>query len=127
MEKKLVLRIAALISGISGVIILIGVIYPILSYNSTFTPKYNQLLSPVSENSLGASSLQQPSPGPGSTALDYSKASNWFPGGASKENFTSSKVEYFTVSIPKLKIDKAAVAIGGEDLSEHIIQYPGTA
>ncbi|MDP1710014.1 MAG: sortase, partial [bacterium] len=48
-------------------------------------------------------------------------------GGATKADFSASKVEYFTISIPKLKIDKATVAIGGEDLSKHIIQYPGTA
>ena len=59
--------------------------------------------------------------------LDYTQASNWFQGGATKADFSTSKVEYFTISIPKLKIDKATVAIGGEDLSEHIIQYPGTA
>jgi len=116
MDRKLILRIAAFISGISGIVILVGVFYPILSYNSTFTPKYNRLISPVSEKSLGAS-----------TSLDYTQASNWFPGGATKADFSASKVEYFTISIPKLKIDKATVAIGGEDLSKHIIQYPGTA
>jgi sortase A len=126
-DRKLILRIAALVSGISGVVILVGVIYPIISYNSTFTPKYNQLISPVSEKSLGAMAAPSPNPDSASTALDYTQASNWFPSGVSKENFTSTKVEYFTVTIPKLKIDKATVAIGGEDLSSHIIQYPGTA
>jgi len=61
------------------------------------------------------------------TEIDYTQASNWFVGGATSAEFTSSKVEYYTISIPKLKVDKATVAIGGEDLSEHIIQYPGTA
>ena len=117
MDRKVILRIAAAISGISGIIILIGVFYPILSYNSTYSSKYNQLLSPISEKSLGAET----------SPLDYTQASNWFQGGATKADFSTSKVEYFTISIPKLKIDKATVAIGGEDLSEHIIQYPGTA
>ncbi|HJX45788.1 MAG TPA: sortase, partial [Patescibacteria group bacterium] len=31
------------------------------------------------------------------------------------------------ISIPKLKIKNATVAIGGEDLSKSLIQYPGTA
>jgi sortase A len=122
MSRKLVLRVSALISGISGIIILVGVIYPIVSYKSNFSSKYNSLVSPVSDsdktNTLGTDASQ---------TVDYTQASNWFVGGAKKTDFSSSKVEYYTVTIPKLKIDKATVAIGGEDLSNHIIQYPGTA
>ena len=58
--------------------------------------------------------------------VDYTQASNWFQG-VNKNDFISSKIEYYTISIPKLKIDSATVAIGGEDLSSHLIQYPGTA
>ena len=43
------------------------------------------------------------------------------------KDFFTSKVDYYTITIPKLKIENATVAIGGEDLSQHIIQYPGTA
>lgn len=116
MTQKTVLRMAAAISGISGVIILIGVFYPIISYDAKFASKYNNLISPVSEKE--PVNIEE---------VDYSKASNWFVGGAKKEDFVLSKVEYYTISIPKLRIDKAVVAIGGDDLSEHIIQYPGTA
>jgi sortase A len=121
MTQKTVLRIAAAVSGISGVVILIGVIYPIVSYNLTYPKNYSELISPLAEGQdsvKGDSAVQ---------TVDYTKASNWFVGGAAKEDFTSSKVEYYTIGIPKLKIEKAVVAIGGEDLSEHIIQYPGTA
>jgi len=109
--RKVILRISAVISGISGVVILIGVFYPIVSYNSTYGGTY-KLLSPVVETSASS---------------DYTKASNWFPKGAKTEDFVSQKVSYYTVSIPKLRIDKATVAIGGEDLNKSLIQYPGTA
>ena len=59
--------------------------------------------------------------------MDYTQASTWFPGGATKQDFTTSKVDYYTISVPKLKIDSASVAIGGEDLNKSLIQYPGTA
>jgi len=59
--------------------------------------------------------------------LDYTQASSWFPGAAKKEDFTASKVTFYTIDVPKLKIKGATVAIGGEDLSQHLIQYPGTA
>lgn len=122
MSQKTILRIAAIVSGISGIVILTGVIYPIVSYNSTYSKKF-ELISPVTSSNTtgktqGASSTQ---------SIDYTQASNWFVGGASKEDFVTSKVTYFNISIPKLKIDNAVVAIGGEDLSQSLIQYPGTA
>jgi sortase A len=122
MEQRTVLRISALISGLSGVVILIGVIYPIASYNSS---KSIPLVAPVAEENSanpvveGSQTVQ---------SLDYTQASNWFQGGnVTKNDFISSKIEYYTITIPKLKIDSATVAIGGEDLSSHLIQYPGTA
>ncbi len=101
---------------------MIGVAYPIISYRYIYPKNYTRLVSPVTEQNPGAvksvSSTQ---------TIDYTQASNWFKGGASKEDFTTSKVSYYTVTVPKIKIENAVVAIGGEDLSEHIIQYPGTA
>jgi sortase A len=123
MSRKAIFRVSALISGLSGVVILIGVIYPIISYSSTYSKNYTKLVSPVSEKYNGAAVKAATD----SLNVDYTQASNWFPGGATKEDFSSSKVDYYTISIPRLKIDHASVAIGGENLAEHIIQYPGTA
>lgn len=122
MTQKTILRLSAIVSGISGVIILIGVIYPIVSYNYIYPKNYTKLISPVSQNGTGLVKAAT-----GSQTIDYTQASNWFAGGATKEDFVASNVKYYTISIPKLKIDHAAVAIGGEDLTQHIIQYPGTA
>jgi sortase A len=115
MSRKTIFRISALISGISGIVILAGVIYPIVSYKSA-------LVSPVSEKYTGAVKAVTTS-----QTVDYTQASNWFLGGATKEDFAASKVDYYTISIPKLKIDSASVAISGEDLNKSLIQYPGTA
>lgn len=126
MQRKTIFRISAAISGISGIIILVGVIYPIVSYNSNFASKYStELISPVTGKNIqvkGASTITTTT-----SNIDYTQASNWFAGGAKKEDFSASKVSYYTISIPKVKIDNAAVAIGGEDLSKSLIQYPGTA
>lgn len=124
MSRKTVFRISALISGISGIIILIGVIYPIVSYDSIYSKNF-QLISPIS----GSKSLVQGAntTNAANTNIDYTQASSWFPGGAKSEDFSSSKVSFYTIDIPRLKISNATVAIGGEDLSQHLIQYPGTA
>jgi sortase A len=129
-NQKTILRISAVISGISGLVILGGVIYPIVSYDSNFASKYKgiggqaKLISPISETKDNIQGAAVPD---SAVNPDSLKASTWFTGGAKKEDFSSSKVEYYTVSIPRLKFNEAAVAIGGEDLSQHIIHYPGTA
>lgn len=106
----------ALVMGIAGFSILIATIYPIASYEALSKDKFTSLLSPLVEKNT--TKLED---------YDYTKASNWFIGGAKKQDFELSKVSYYNLSIPKLKIDNAVVAIGGDDLSKHLIQYPGTA
>ena len=109
MNRKLILKISAVISFVSGIVILIGVIYPIVFYEINFSQGAGKLLSPVSEET------------------DFTRASNWFPSAATKNEFEASKVLHYNISIPKLKIEGAVVSIGGEDLSQSLIQYPGTA
>ncbi len=126
MTQKTILRIAAVISGISGIVILTGVIYPIVSYNSTYSQNYTKLISPIDSTTAKVQGAVTTGTTTGSN-VDYTQASNWFLGGAKKEDFSTSKVDFYTITIPKLKINSASVAIGGEDLSKSLIQYPGTA
>lgn len=124
MSQKTILRIAALISGISGIVILVGVVYPIVSYNSVYSKNYKQLISPITDT---VGTVQGVITNTTNGNIDYTQASTWFTGGATKNDFSTSKVGYYTISIPKVKIEAASVAIGGEDLSKSLIQYPGTA
>jgi sortase A len=126
MTQKTILRIAAVVSGISGIVILAGVIYPIVSYNSTYPQNYTKLISPITGTTEKIQGAVTTTVTEGNN-VDYTQASSWFPGGAKKEDFSTSKVDYYTITIPKLKINSATVAIGGEDLSKSLIQYPGTA
>ncbi|HAU65056.1 MAG: sortase family protein [Candidatus Woesebacteria bacterium GW2011_GWC2_40_30] len=124
MTQKMVLRLSALISGISGIIILVGVIYPIASYDAVYSRNYTKFISPLADP---GSQVQEVLTNSTKGKFDNTKASNWFTGGASQEDFSAAEVSYYTISIPKLRIDSATVAIGGEDLSKSLIQYPGTA
>lgn len=124
MTQKTVLRISAIISGISGLIILVGVIYPIISYNKTYSKNYTKLVSPLADSTGQVQGILTNS---AKGAKDDTQASSWFTGGAKVEDFSMPKVSYYTITIPKLKISSATVAIGGEDLSKSLIQYPGTA
>ncbi len=133
MTQKTILRLAAVISGISGIVILIGVIYPIVSYNATYGKNFSELISPLSGVSgnavtkIAGASTNSASSESLDPSADFTQASNWFVGGAKSADFSTSKIQYFTISIPRLRIENATVAIGGEDLNKHLIQYPGTA
>ena len=63
---------------------------------------------------------------PAGAAVDYTNARNWFP----QADFTNSAlygVDSYSISIPSLKINNAKVIIGGDNLEEGLIHYPGTA
>lgn len=117
MNKNVFLKVIAVIWAISGVVILAGVIWPIFSYQAFSKESSQGLLNPTSIK--GTFKIQDD--------LDLTKASNWFVGGEGSSAFNQSKVSYYSLSIPKLRIKDAVVAIGGEDLSKSLIQYPGTA
>lgn len=124
MTQKTILRISALVSFVSGLIILAGVIYPIVDYNSTYSKNYTKMISPLADSGSQIRGILSDSI---DGTSDDTMASSWFAGGANVEEFKAAQVSYYTMSIPKLKIDSATVAIGGEDLSKSLIQYPGTA
>lgn len=101
--------------GISALVILAATVWPILSYELNAREKYPIL---VSSRIDGASEILED--------LDYTHASNWIPS-QGKDAFADQNASFFTLSIPKLGIDNATVAVGGEDLSESLILFPGTA
>lgn len=118
MRHKVFLRVSSLVMAVSGLVILFSVIWPIVSYQEKSPLKSGNFVSPVIDEKTESLAAE---------AVDYTKASNWFVGGAESADFIASNISYYTLSIPKLKIENATVAIGGEELAEHLIQYPGTA
>ena len=117
MEKVILWKTASLISLILGFLLLASVVAPIISYESASREKYPDLLSPIVTDR----------PVPKLESLDYTRASNWFVDASTEEDFATSGVANYTLSIPKLGIESARVNIDGEDLTKNLIQYPGTA
>jgi sortase A len=110
MRKKIILKISGIACAFFGVGILIYVFYPILAYEVVSTIQFKTYLSPVPKDE------------------ELAKASNWFPNAPNNEDFNKpGNVRFYTLSVPSLKIKDATVAIGGEDLTQSLIQYPGTA
>ncbi|MEK7168719.1 MAG: sortase [Patescibacteria group bacterium] len=117
MNKRKIVKVAAIISGLSGLIILVSSVWPIIEYQLTDARSYTTLLTPLVLERDDQNKER----------VDFTKASTWFPTDSSNKDFSNSKVSFYTISIPKLKIENAIVSIGGEDLSKNLVQYPGTA
>jgi len=120
-KKIKIIKISAVFSALSGIVILIGSFWPIISYQINEGKNNNTFLSPLVPQ-IGEYPKNE-----NDASADYTKASNWFPEDSGKRDFNKTKVSFYNISIPKLKIENATVAIGGEDLSESLVQYPGTA
>ncbi len=117
MRRDLLVKIVAVVCGISGMAILAWVFLPIFFYEFS-APPLMSYLSPLPDNSVAANGI--------GGSFDDTKASNWFVG-SDPADFNAGKVSYYNLSIPRFGIKDAVVAIGGEDLSKSLIQYPGTA
>lgn len=106
---------------IGGLILIFFTIWPILSYELLVSPQYRkvELLSPVPKGLVQGSQATYP--------LNLTKASNWFIGAPQFPESPPSKIRYYNLSIPKLRIEGATVEIAGEDLSKNLIHYKGTA
>ncbi len=121
-DKKRATRTLSLGMVVIGLLFLLNASWPIISYelfaSSSF--KRNDLISPIIDSGrvLGAS-IQ-------GNNFDSTNANSWFVGNTSLPS-VESKVRYYNISVPKLKIKNAVVEIAGENLKQNLVQYKGTA
>ncbi|KKQ95932.1 MAG: hypothetical protein UV74_C0013G0536 [Candidatus Woesebacteria bacterium GW2011_GWB1_43_14] len=92
-----------------GILVLGYILLPIITYELEAS-RFTSYLSPVPKKEI-----------------DFTRLSNWFSEDVVTETVSPLLVDHYTISIPSLGIKDASVAIGGEDLSKSLIQYPGTA
>lgn len=119
-------RIASFISLsliISGITLLFWVLFPIISFELFYTPKFGKLIGPIPNENIVQTLGTEFSQVLGGTNVDYTKASVWFPKAVNIKLAVSTSS--YTLSIPKLRIDGATVTVGGEDLSKSLIHFTG--
>ena len=137
MKSKLINRRAKQIVPTSlitlGSIVIANALWPILSYQLFVAPKIRKVefISPLAadyqqvgfeESSFANMPIVPQVLG---VDLDYTNARTWFPEADFFVN-NENKSEY-TIHIPSLDIEEAKVIIGGDDLDEGLIHYPGTS
>jgi len=123
-----------------GVATFTTVAYPLISYQINFAPGFQKssLVSPLTPAVIATSNLvtepikkvmaaDKPTfiDEVVNTSLDYTNASSWFAGATGSKE--SSNYAVYTLSIPKLGIDRAVVRSDHTDLKQSLIHYAGTA
>lgn len=116
------IKIISIISIFTGCFILFWVLYPIVSFELFYAPKFGTLLRPIPNDVIKKAFSTELSQVLGTTA-DFTKASAWFPSASTTTQVTS--LSSYTLSIPKLHIDNATVSVGNDDLSRSLIHFTG--
>jgi len=124
----LVRIIGACISCV-GVGIMIYIFMPLIIWQLTLAPVFasqaiavpipkTTVVSPATISSLLASTV-------GNLGVDYTNASNWFPGYTVRPG--DGKIPSYFLTIPSLHISNAFVSTVNTDLSLHLVHLGGTA
>lgn len=133
-NKRKFIRISHLISLIilcSGLIGFFYVFFPLISWQIFFNPFFTSqdITAPIPKttivNSLTIKSLFAQAASETIKRTDYENLENWFPG--YKIQKSNSNIESYFLSIPKLNIKNATVSTIDNKLSEHLVNYGGTA
>lgn len=110
---------------IIGFIFFISAVFPIAKFQIQSFLSFKQMINPLSLKSYNNSQNVL-----GAVTTDYTQISNWFVADSSNNNQIFSNTDNhstYLLSIPKLKIKDAIVAVGSMDLKKSLIQYPNTA
>lgn len=125
-SAPIVLRKPKRIRGLSfmlmslGGAILLWVGWPILAFSLTRESILSQVIAPISDKPIQKRAVLASS----DTTMDFTNANVWYP--AAPQKHVTAKANTYTLSIPKLKIEDAEVAVSGDDLSMSLVHYGGS-
>jgi sortase A len=112
-----------------GTISLLWSFYPIVAYNISSHLVNRKNISPVPSTSLATSLKkgltvynEKSAPYYSSYLKDFTKVADWFPEKPQKLTRKTNISKYF-ITIPKLGIVNEMVRVGGNDLSDSLVQY----
>ena len=121
-KLKKYLRLISILLFLAGVLILSYVLFPIISWQIYFQPSFasQNITSSIPRANivdLAKNSIDK---------TDYTRAENWFPN--FNPSFTNDvDTAIYTISIPKINIEKAEVSNADTDLTKHLVNYQGTS
>ena len=116
------LRLTSIFLFLIGISIILYVSFPLISWQIYFQPAFasQDIIASIPRANivdLAVNSLD---------TTDYTKAENWFPKFNPSNREKQTDTPFFTISIPKINIDKAVVSTIDNDLAKHLVNYQGT-
>lgn len=128
-SKRKAVNVISYITLGMGVLLLFWSFYPVLSFElySRFILK-NGVESPFPTNSKSSSiqaaqSVLGSNDAFSSNLKDFTQAHLWFPSKQTEGDKPAGGVQKYSLSIPKLNINKAQVVVGGDDLTKSLVHY----
>ena len=121
-QQKKIARIFFLFIGLA---FLGFALFPVISFQFTYSTQLKQIIDPLSAKSPNQSSNIL-----GDITTDYTQLSNWFVDDYDDSDQlinTSNNQSTYYLTIPSLNIKDAVVTLGSMDLKKSLIQYPQTA
>jgi len=130
-ERKRILRLISLGLFLTGILIVLYIFLPLISWQIYFAPAFaNQnIQAPIPTNNvLSSSSIASLVDQASSvfSGVDYENAQNWFPK-FKYQGGSLPQIEYYTISIPKLNLKDLVVSTDNTLLSKNLVNYLGTA
>ena len=120
---KKYLRLTSGILLLIGISIIIYVLFPAISWQIYFQPAIASQDIALSIPRANIVDLTKNSV----DTTDYTKEENWFPKFSPNLNQKDQiDTASYTISIPKIKIEKAIVSTVDNDLAKHLVNYQGT-
>lgn len=117
-------RLTSFLLFLAGISTILYVFLPIVSWQIYFSPVFaSQDITPSIPRAniidLARNSIDR---------IDYTKAENWFPKftPSDESGQISDDTPFYTISIPKINIENAAVSTIDTDLEKHLVNYRGT-
>lgn len=119
-----------------GSMLIANVTWPILQYQLFIAPQQQEVLLsplPIEQDPFLLSGVapvqaeEDPEPIIITSGLDYTNLSQWFNDIEVPLVSAQGETLEYTISIPSLNIEDALVRVGGMNLDQSLIQYPGTA
>lgn len=133
-RKKAIFRLLGLFIFLAGILILLYVSLPLISWQIYFAPIFasQEIAVPIPKTTVVSEETIKSLVSTAAnniTGVDYTNAQNWFPTykAPAEGEAGTPRVSSYTLSIPKLKIENATVSTVGYELDKYLVNYPGTA
>ena len=133
-NKRKIFRILGLFTSISGICMVLYIFTPYVLYQINFAEVFasQKIDTPIPKVLIVNNNQSQSQMNSDTTdeTDDLMNAQNWFPtyvGSTSNSNPAKPRPTRYSLTIPKIDIYNARVSTDDYDLSQHIVNYQGTA